>query len=115
MSKTRQEFIADICVASKRTSLGQVTTAEDYAEIDNSLDGWLDEIEAVEVFYIPDRQNFDERGYAALVDAVASFDPMFSAADKGVDVLTFRESAYARLRRITAASPQYTVQKAEYF
>jgi hypothetical protein len=58
--KTRQELIAATLKKLNVIGAGQAPEPEDVQEIEDNIDGKISELNANQIFYFSDRQNFEE-------------------------------------------------------
>lgn len=111
MSKTSSQLALKALERLSVLGGGQDAPPEDFATAKDAIAPMLAELAARDVIYVADPEDIDDAYFYALADRLAiEIAPSFERAAP-----VSLEDAEARLRRLVASGPTYSVAKGLYF
>ena len=112
LTRTQDELIARALAKLKVIGSGQSPDAEDRATIAAAVDGVLADLRARDVANVADVEAIPAEWFESLADIMAQAVADDFGAERAADRIAAAEAA---LRKKTAASPTYQVQRTQYF
>lgn len=115
--QTRQQLIEAVARVLGMLPSGQTLAAEDYSDLDVQLNPAIAELRSRDVYRASNTQQFPDEVVPALADCIAVICSSQQEVSqlRGLTVEQFKLLAEKRLREVTAASPVFSVVRAEYF